>query len=76
MQLAAFLCVICAICGRIHIQTYSINIHKRNPNKSPADHADYADEPQNNINHKTQNNINLILSNLSTMQWLTRTGIH
>ena len=40
MQLAAFVCVICAICGRIHIQTYSINIHKRNPNKSPADLAD------------------------------------
>ena len=26
MQPAAFLCVICAICGRIHIQTYSIYI--------------------------------------------------
>ena len=34
MQLAAFLCVICAICGRIYIQTYSIYIHKRNPNVS------------------------------------------
>ena len=34
MQLAAFLCVICAICGRIYIQTYSINIHKRNPSVS------------------------------------------
>ena len=34
MQLAAFLCVICAICGRIHIQTYSINIHRRNPSIS------------------------------------------
>ena len=40
MQPAAFLCVICAICGRIYIQTYSINIHRRNPNISPADHAD------------------------------------
>ena len=28
------LCVICVICGRIHIQTYSINIHRRNPNVS------------------------------------------
>ncbi len=34
MQLAAFLCVICVICGRIYIQTYSINIHKRNPSVS------------------------------------------
>ena len=34
MQLAAFLCIICAICGRIYIQTYSINIHRRNPNVS------------------------------------------
>ena len=31
MQPAAFLWVICAICGRIYIQTYSINIHKRTP---------------------------------------------
>src|SRR5574344_1024125 len=34
MQLAAFLCVICAICGRINTQAYSINPHKRNPNVS------------------------------------------
>ena len=34
MQLAAFLCVICAICGRIFTQEYSINIHRRNPNVS------------------------------------------
>ena len=34
MQPAAFLCVICVICGRIHIQTYSIYIHRRNPNIS------------------------------------------
>ncbi len=39
MQLAAFVCVICAICGRIHIQTYSINIHIKTP-ISPADLAD------------------------------------
>jgi hypothetical protein len=34
MQLAAFLCVICAICGRIFTQEYSINPHRRNPNVS------------------------------------------
>ena len=34
MQLAAFLCVICVICGRIYIQTYSIKPHRRNPNVS------------------------------------------
>ena len=34
MQPAAFLCVICAICGRIYIQTYSINIHRRTPSVS------------------------------------------
>ena len=48
MQPAAFLCVICAICGRIHIQTYSIYIvHIKTP-ISPADLADYADKTQNN----------------------------
>ena len=34
MQLAAFLCVICVICGRINTQAYSINPHRRNPNVS------------------------------------------
>ena len=47
--LAAFLCVICAICGRIYIQTYSINIHRRNPNKSPADAADNAEKDNYHI---------------------------
>ena len=47
MQLAAFLCVICAICGRItRKRTLSI-LHKQNPNISPADLADNADKPQN-----------------------------
>ena len=34
MQLAAFLCVISAISGRINTQEYSINPHRRNPNVS------------------------------------------
>ena len=34
MQPAAFLCVICVICGRIHTQEYSIYPHRRNPNVS------------------------------------------
>ena len=58
MQLAAFLCVICAICGRIYIQTYSINIHRRTPNKSHADLADLRRQ-----NSKQQNSLNL--TNLS-----------
>ena len=53
MQPAAFLCVICAICGRIITQEYSIKPHNRNPNKAPADLADYADKPQNNRTPKT-----------------------
>ena len=31
MQLAAFLCVICVICGRIFTQEYSINRQRRKP---------------------------------------------
>ncbi len=34
MQPAAFLCVICVICGRIFTWEYSINPHRRNPNIS------------------------------------------
>ena len=40
MQLAAFLCVICVICGRIFTQEYSIYIAQMKPQKSPADLAD------------------------------------
>ena len=40
MQLAAFLCVICVICGRIFTQEDSIYIAQTNPQKSPADFAD------------------------------------
>ena len=40
MQLAAFLCVICVICGRINTQAYSIYIAQMKPKKSPADHAE------------------------------------
>ena len=40
MQLAAFLCVICVICGRIFTQEYSIYVIHINPNISPADLAD------------------------------------
>ena len=62
MQPAAFLCVICAICGRINTQEYSINCTKKTQ-CLPQISQIYADETQNNINHKTQNNINL--TNLS-----------
>ena len=60
MQLAAFLCVICAICGRINTQAYSINIHKRNPRSLPLISQIYADETQNNkttITTLTSNNL-------------------
>ena len=50
MQPAAFLCVICVICGRIHIQTYSINIHRRNPSISRWSRRFTQTKPQN---HKT-----------------------
>ncbi len=43
MQLAAFLCVICAICGRIITQEYSI--------ETPKSPADLADKPQNQTNY-------------------------
>ena len=45
MQLAAFLCVICVICGRINTQAYSINPHRRNPKCLSLI---YADKTQNN----------------------------
>ena len=51
MQPAAFLCVICVICGRINTQAYSIYIAQMKPKKSPADHADLrrqTTKPQNN----------------------------
>ena len=39
MQLAAFLCVICAICGRI-TRKHTQSICKQETTMSPADHAD------------------------------------
>ena len=51
MQLAAFLCVICVICGRIFTQEYSINIHRRNPNVLPQISQILADKTQNNTNY-------------------------
>ena len=50
MQLAAFLCVICVICGRIFTQEYSIYIAQMKPQKSPADLADLR---RQNTNSKT-----------------------
>src|SRR5574344_2419417 len=50
MQLAAFLCEICAICGRIITQEYSIETPK-----SPADLADLrrqTPKQQNSLNFK------------------------
>ncbi len=47
MQLAAFLCVICVICGRIHIQTYSIYIAQMKPQCLPLISQIYADKQQN-----------------------------
>ena len=55
MQPAAFLCVICAICGRIYIQTYSINIHRRNPNVSRWSRRFTQTKPQNNKTSFTSN---------------------
>ena len=53
MQLAAFVCVICAICGRITCKRTQSILHKRNP-KSPADSADLRRQTT-----KQQNSINL-----------------
>ena len=47
MQLAAFLCVICAICGRINIQLTQ-SIYTNETPISPADPADLRRQ-----NHKT-----------------------
>ena len=57
MQLAAFLCVICVICGRIYIQLTQ-SIYTEETPMSPADLADLRRQ-----NPKTQNHINL--TNLS-----------
>ena len=46
MQLAAFLCVICVICGRIFTQEYSI-YHQRNPMYLPQISQTIADKTRN-----------------------------
>ena len=48
MQLAAFLCVICAICGRITCKSTQSILHKWNPRSLPLISQIYADETQNN----------------------------
>ena len=45
MQLAAFLCAICVICGRI-TRKHTQSIRTMETHVSPADLADDADEPQ------------------------------
>ena len=51
MQLTAFLCVICAICGRIFTQEYSS--YHRETTMSPADLADSRRQsPNNYTNYK------------------------
>ncbi len=57
MQLAAFLCVICAICGRIYTQAYSINIAQTKPQCLPQITQIYADKQQQQQNYK--NSLNL-----------------
>ena len=47
MQLAAFLCVICAICGRITRKSTQSILHKTNPSSLPQILQIYADEPSN-----------------------------
>ena len=59
MQPAAFLCVICAICGRITRKRTQSILHKETP-MSPADLADLRRQ-----NPKPQNNINLTNLSLS-----------
>ncbi len=49
MQLDAFLCVICVICGRI-TRKHTQSIRTMETHVSPADLADDADEPQNHNN--------------------------
>jgi hypothetical protein len=54
MQLAAFVCVICVICGRITRKNTQSILHT---NETPMSHADHADKrrqttkPQNNISN-------------------------
>ena len=51
MQLAAFLCVICAICGRIHARGLKQSAQMK-PQCLPQISLIYADKPQNNTNDK------------------------
>ena len=63
MQHAAFVCVICAICGRMtRNRTQSISTEETQ--KSPADYADNRRQPPNNNpqNNKTANLTNLSFS--------------
>ena len=65
MQLAAFLCVICVICGRITRKRTQSIYKQGNPNISPADHADLRRQPpnNNNPNNHTTNTTCLSLRN-------------
>ena len=56
MLLAAFLCVICAICGRIITQEYSSNHQRKTISLSQISQI-YADKPQNNKTALTSNNL-------------------
>ena len=49
---------LCVICGRIHIQTYSIYIAQMKPQKSPADLADLRRQATKHQNNKTSNHNN------------------
>ena len=49
MQLAAFLCVICAICGRIHARGLKQSAQMK-PQCLPQISLIYADKPQNHTN--------------------------
>ena len=50
MQLAAFLCVICAICGRITRKRTQSIYPEETPRRLPLISLIYADKPQNNKN--------------------------
>ncbi len=56
MQLAAFLCVICAICGRIHARVLN-QLAKKKPQCLPQITLIYADKPKTTLT--TQNCLSL-----------------
>ena len=74
MQLAAFLCVICAICGRIHARVLKQSAQKK-PQCLPQISLIYADKTQNNKTALTSPNCLSLRYNAATLHSSARSAL-